>query len=212
MFVQGIHAFCILLWNQSLHSLLYQKLEVRESGSTLHQLCMMVASCLQKRELRYPRFGLQDIDCDLGCLKYVTAASQWRIVEIRDSSLSLRGLEARLPAFQLPMFAKCEGLPKGDLFIFVRHACQRESFEIKASIPYQKQVPASSSTLHQFCIMVTSCPFLRCSCRKRTRLAEKPRVWSGSSGHQDLLQCSVCALSCGMRLLQTNEHLSRLSS
>ena len=34
----------------------------------------------------------------------------------RDSSLSLRGLEARLPAFQLPMFAKCEALPKGDLF------------------------------------------------------------------------------------------------
>ena len=28
----------------------------------------------------------------------------------RDSSLSLRGLEARLPAFQLPMFAKCDAL------------------------------------------------------------------------------------------------------
>ena len=73
------------------------------------------------------------------------------------------------------------------------------------------EVPASRSTLHQFCIMVASCPSLRCSCRKRTRLAEKQRVWSGSCGHQDLLQCSVCALSCGMRLLQTNEHLSRLS-
>ena len=34
----------------------------------------------------------------------------------RDSSFSLRGLEAGLPAFQLPMFAKCEALPKGDLF------------------------------------------------------------------------------------------------
>ena len=30
----------------------------------------------------------------------------------RDSSLCLRGLEARLPAFKLPMFAKCDALPK----------------------------------------------------------------------------------------------------
>ena len=47
----------------------------------------MVTSCLQKIESRYPKFGLQDIDCDLGCLIYAyiyaTAASQWRIVEIQ---------------------------------------------------------------------------------------------------------------------------------
>ena len=30
----------------------------------------------------------------------------------RDSSFSLRGLEAGLPAFQLSMFAKCDALPK----------------------------------------------------------------------------------------------------
>ena len=42
-----------------------------------------VASCLQKIELWYPSFGLQAIDCDLGCLIYATAASQWRIVEIQ---------------------------------------------------------------------------------------------------------------------------------
>ena len=51
----------------------YQMLEVAESGSTLHQF---EVSCLQKIESRYPRFGLQDIDCDLGCLIYETAASQ----------------------------------------------------------------------------------------------------------------------------------------
>ena len=28
------------------------------------------------RELRYPRFGQQDVDCDLGCFIYATAASQ----------------------------------------------------------------------------------------------------------------------------------------
>ena len=44
----------------------YQKLEV----------AMMVASCLQKIESRYPRFGLQDIDSDPGCLICETAASQ----------------------------------------------------------------------------------------------------------------------------------------
>ena len=44
---------------------------------------LSVASCLQKIELWYPRFGLQAIDCDLGCLIYATAARQWRIVEIQ---------------------------------------------------------------------------------------------------------------------------------
>ena len=34
----------------------------------------------------------------------------------RDCAFSLRGLEVLLPAFQLPMFEKCEALPKGDLF------------------------------------------------------------------------------------------------
>ena len=45
-----------------------------------------------------------------------------RIVTILCSSMtaakkafSLRGLEAGLPAFQLPMFSKCDALPKGDL-------------------------------------------------------------------------------------------------
>ena len=34
------------------------------------QMCSMLASCLQKIELWlwYPSLGLQDIDCDLGCL------------------------------------------------------------------------------------------------------------------------------------------------
>ena len=61
---------------------LYQKLEVPESCSTLHHL-IMVASCLQKIELWYPSFRLQTIDCDLGLFYTATAASQWRLVEIR---------------------------------------------------------------------------------------------------------------------------------
>ena len=57
----------------------------------------------------------------------------------RDSSLCLRGLEARLPAFKLPMFAKCDALPK----------------QIKESIPailfgnFKHPVP----TLHYACVM-----------------------------------------------------------
>ena len=41
--------------------------------------------------------------------------------------------------------------------------------------------------------------------------AEKQRVWSRSCGSQDLLQCSDCALSRAIWLLQTNEQLLRLS-
>ena len=40
--------------------------------------------------------------------------------------------------------------------------------------------------------------------------AQKQRVWSQSCGLHDLLQCSDCALSCALWLLQTNEQLSRL--
>ena len=63
---------------------------------------------------------------------------------------------------------------------------------------------------HVCCIMA-SCPSLCCSCRKSMSYAEKQRVWSRSCGLQDLLQCSDCALSCAMWLLQTNEQLLGLS-
>ena len=62
----------------------YQKLEVPEICSTLHQLCIMVApvaSCLQKIELWYPRFGLQAIDCDPGCLR-TTRLLQVNVAEL----------------------------------------------------------------------------------------------------------------------------------
>ena len=58
----------------------YQKLEVPESGSTLH---IIVAECFKKIEFWYPRFGLQDIDFDLGCLVIATASNPWRIVHIQ---------------------------------------------------------------------------------------------------------------------------------
>ena len=114
MFVSGIHSRHSFWEFQA--STLYQKLQVPESGSTLHQLCIMVASCLQEIELWYPRFGLQDTDCDLGCLIYDICDCCKPMKKCRDSafSRSVCGLEVGLPAFQLPMFAKCDALPKGD--------------------------------------------------------------------------------------------------
>ena len=49
-------------------------------------------------------------------------------------------------------------------------------------------VPERGITLHQVCIMVASCPSLRCSCRKNLSYTEKQRVWSRSCGLQDLLR------------------------
>ena len=58
-------------------------------------------------ELWSPRFVAMSQLC------FVTAANQW--FNCRDWAFSLRGLEAGRPAFQLPMFPKCDALPKGDL-------------------------------------------------------------------------------------------------
>ena len=76
----------------------------------------------------------------------------------------------------------------------------RHSFwEFAASNPYEKlEVPECNSTLQQLCIMVASCPSLRCSCMKILSHRDKQRVWSRSCGVEDLLQCSDCALSCAM--------------
>ena len=132
-----------------------------------------------------------------------------------DWAFSKIGLEVWLPAFQLPMFAKCDTLPKGDLFdMFVQRIFFSQSFwDFQASTLQQKlQVPESGSTLHHLCIMVASCPSFRCSCRKKhPSHAEEQSVWSWSCGLQGLLQYSDCGLRFAMRLLQTKEYLSRLS-
>ena len=67
------------------------------------------------------------------------------------------------------MFAKCDALPKRDLCdVFVQGIHSRySSWVFQASTPYQKQVPESSSTLHQFYIMLASFPSFRCSWRKK---------------------------------------------
>ena len=129
----------------------------------------------------------------------------------RDWAFSNSGLEVGLSAFQLPIFETCDSLPKGDLLDMQGIHSFHSFWEFQTSTPYQKlEVPESHSTLHQLCI-IASCPSLCCGCRKNLSHAEKQRVWSRSCGLQDLLQCSDCALSCAMWLLQVNEQLSRLS-
>ena len=112
---------------------------------------------------------LSVVTCD--CCKPMNNCWDW--------AFSNTGLvEVSLPAFQPPMFTKCDALPNGDLLgMFVQGIHSRYSFwEFQTSTPYQKQVFESRSTFHQVCIMVASCPSLRCSCRKKTCLMQGSRV------------------------------------
>ena len=86
---------------------------------------------------------------------------------------------------------------------FVGHVCLRNPFPpFLFGIPSIHSLPEagfeSFSTFHHLCILATSCPSLRSSCRKNPSHAERQRDWSRNCGLQDLLQCSDCALSCAM--------------
>ena len=134
---------------------------------------------------------------------YVSAANQWTIVEIE--LLANSGLEAGLPAFQLPIFAKRDGLPKGDLldmffkgihcrlFLGVsKHPLSTRSLRLLRA---KGRSTSSALWLHH------AQPFVATE-EKRQSHAEKQRVLSRSCGLQDLLQYSDCALSCAMRLCE----------
>ena len=99
----------------------YQKLEVLESGSTLHQLCIMVASvasCLQKIELCF-----QALDYRLMIVISVVLYMRLQVnEELSRLNFSHSGFEVGRPAFQLPMFQKCDSLPKkGFVRVCLRH-------------------------------------------------------------------------------------------
>ena len=72
----------------------------------------MVASCLQEIELWYPSFGLQVLIV-ISVVIYSDCCKS--VKNCPDSDVSNSGLEAGLRAFQLPMLAKCDALPKRDL-------------------------------------------------------------------------------------------------
>ena len=111
-----------------------QKLEVLESGSTFRHLFIMAASCPSLRcscrnkpvscreaeglvvELFSPRFDIHtvivlSVVVPNDCCKPMNNCWDW--------AFSNSGLEVWLPAFQLQMRARCDELPKGDLFDMV---------------------------------------------------------------------------------------------
>ena len=139
---------------------------------------------------------LQYSDCALSRAIWLLQTNE----QSRDWAFSNSGLEVWLPAFQLPMFAKCDALRKKEI-------CWTCSFkESVPAIPFwnPKHPLAARSRF------LRAIPLLQRQ-EKDVAYAEKQRVWSRSFFLQDLLQCSDCALSCSMWLLQTNELLSRLS-
>ena len=105
--------------NEELSRFPTKKLEVPESGSTLHQLRMMLASCWQKIESRYPRFGLQDM-ASIHSLPAAWGSREPQYVPpclhyVCIMPMPLLQLQKK-DAFQLPMFfSKWDALPKGDL-------------------------------------------------------------------------------------------------
>ena len=126
----------------------------------------------------------------------------------RDWAFSNSGLEVWLPAFQLQMHAKCDELPKGDLFDMSCYGFLLPS-SLRSS-PYQKllrgEVPPA---LRYNCIMPI--PSLQ-SAEKDLSQAEiaegLTELWFPRFGLQD----TVIVLSVvTMWLLETHEQLSRLS-
>ena len=98
-------------------------------------------------------------------------------VRLRHFPFGIPSMHSKFPVFtfaktfKLPMFAKCDALPKGDLldmFVSGVHSCH--SFgKCNASTPYQKlKVAESASTLCQLCIMLAKDPI------PSLQLQEKP--------------------------------------
>ena len=103
-----------------------------------------------------------------------------------------------LSAFKLATFAKWDALPKKEsipaiTFWISEHPLPTRSFR------FLRVTLCSALWLHH------AHPFVAATAKDLSH-AEMQRVWSWSCGLQDLLQCSDCALSCAMRLLQTNHN------
>ena len=111
-------------------------------------------------------------------LAVVLSKILYKLIQCLDWAFSNSGLEVGLPAFQLPCnTCLCKTSIPAVPF-----------WEFQASSLYQKQVPESDSTLHQFCIMLSSCPSLPCICRNTNPFhAEKQSVWSSSCGLQEFI-------------------------
>ena len=166
---------------------------------------------------------VQDLDCRFFIvLSGVTCDCCKPMKGCRDWAFSNSGLEVGLPAFQLPMFSKCDALPKGDLFDMFVQGIYSHYIYILSEFPITHSLPEAGSWEEQYvppvlqyygCIM----PFCKkrlFSCREAEGLVTE--LWSPRFVIQWLcprfgLQDIDCALICDMWRLQTHEQLSRLS-
>ena len=130
-----------------------------------------------------------------------TSASQWRIAEIEVFSHS--GTAGLLAAHFSLNVMQCRKE--------VYATCLSKESMLFAGfflgIPSSHSLPEGSTRFASWLHHVH--PFVAAA-DKNLSHAETQRVWSRSWGLQDLLQCSDCALSHAIRLLQTNDQLSRL--
>ena len=161
-------------------------------------------------QLWSPRFVTLQWLCSESC--YVTAANPWATVEIE--FLATVGWKWGCQHFscrctqnvthcQKDIFSTClfkESIP-AILFGNSKHPLPARSRFLRAAV----RSTSSAFWMHH------AHPFVAAA-EKDLSHAQKQRVWSQSCFFQDLLQCSDCALSCAMWLLQTNAKLLRLSS
>ena len=186
-----------LLGIPNIHSLpeAWGSWEPQYTPPALHYCIMPIALLRLQKKPVWCREA-EGLVTELWSPRFVTM--QWLCSQLikncRDSAFSLRGLEAGLAAFRLPMFATCD-----DMFVQGIHSL------LPFGIPSIHSLPEASGSgerqhappaLH-YCIMPI--PLLQLK-KKDLSHAEKQRVWSRSCGLQELLQCSDCALSWAMWL------------
>ena len=150
-------------------------------------------------ELWFPRFVTMQWFCSQSC--YLTAANQWTIVEIE--LLATVGWKWGCQ----PSAADVLKMWHTGKRRFARQVCLRNPFPpFLLGISIIHSLPEAGSWERQY-----APPALHQLQKRNVSHVKKQSVWSRSCGLQDLLQCSDCALSCAMWLLQTTEQLSRLS-
>ena len=202
---QHVRQLCITLWLHHAHPFV-------AGAEKRHVSCREAEGLVT--ELWSPRIVTMQWLCSQLC--YVTAANQWTVVEIE--LLATVGWKWGCQPFSCPCSQKGTHCRKE-----ICSTClSKESMPFDPFVKSKPPLPTRSLSsrerqcVRQLCISLWlhhAHPFVAAAekGRKSMSYAEKQRVWSRSCGLQDLLQCSDCALSCAMWLLQTNELLSRLS-
>ena len=181
-----------LLWNLSLHFLpeAWDPWERQHTSPSLHYGCIVIVFAKDRLVVSkvcttgYWLWSRLSYRCD--CCTSMKNCRDW--------VFSLRGLEVRLPAFQLPMFATCDAAPN----------------KICETCLFQESIPAIPFWNFKHPLPTRSLRFLRAACSTSSALclhhahpfvaaegknlsdAEKQRVWSRSCGLEDLLQYTDC--------------------